>query len=115
MTAAFISDSVSRERAAHNGTVRKGLLDFELVVLNYSVGEELFAHLFNILLGFGFIAVGQVDFDVLTLANCIDAGKTQRVESVFYRFALGVKDPGFERYMNLSFHLICPLVKMGCY
>src|SRR5688572_7031324 len=78
--------------------------DFDRVVLDHRVGEELFAHLPEALLGRAGIAVAELDVEHLALPYGADAGKAQRPERSLDGLALWVEDAGLESNGDASLH-----------
>src|SRR5262249_16194967 len=78
--------------------------DFDSVILDDRVGEELLAHLLDAGAGGGRIGLGELQFDELALADLADIGKAEPLQRVADCLALRVEDPGLETDMDARFH-----------
>ena len=73
-------------RALYQVSVR----DFDGIVFNDGVGQQLFAHVLNLGFGLGGVAFVQINLDLFTLANLVDAIEPERAKGVLNGLALRV-------------------------
>ena len=83
------------------GTNLIGRHDFDRVVLDDRVGEQLLAHRLDLLAAARRIGFGQLELDQLALAHLADPDKTECCQRIADRLALGsIRGPPAWRNQN---------------
>src|SRR5262249_29138443 len=73
-------------------------------VLDYRIGEKLFAYPLYLLARPDRVGFGQIDLDVFALPHVVDAAKAQVRQRVLDRLALRVEDTGLKRDPDTRLH-----------
>lgn len=78
--------------------------NFDRIVLNHRIGEQLLTHFFDITPGFFWVGTLQVDFNVFPLTDIIDPCKAQGAQGMLYGFSLGIENAVFKCYVDFCLH-----------
>src|SRR5262245_23348401 len=82
--------------------------EFVPIFLYDRVRKELLTHLFHFGLGLSLVLLIYLQFHVLPDSHIARVLEPQRIERMLNRLALWIKNPLFERDMNLGFHCSPP-------
>src|SRR5579862_2876245 len=80
------------------------LPDLDRVILDYRVGEQLPAHLFDLCARQHGVRLGEIELDELALPNLADPGEAQALQRIADRLALRIEHPGFEADVDSRLH-----------
>ena len=90
-----------------HGSARSLLLNFDAVVLDHCVGQQLAAHFVALRLGFVRVRFFEIEFDVTANSDAIDAGKSETFQRMANGFALRVENAVFQGNVPLPSLLHC--------
>src|SRR5450631_3844601 len=79
--------------------------DFNSIVLDDGVGEQLVGRLLQVRLGLGLVGTGKLDVEHFALADAGDALDAKRLQRSLDRLALRVEDAGFQRNGHTRLHV----------
>jgi hypothetical protein len=89
---------------------RRSVVNFDRIVFDHGVGEELLAHLGDLVSCGLDIPVGEFKFDELALTDIVDAIEAEAFKRMVDRLALGVEDAVLESYVDACFQRTCPKI-----
>mgnify|MGYP001810886360 CR=1 FL=1 len=78
--------------------------DFDAVAFDHGVGEQLFAHLFDLRFGGGAVGAFKLDLDALDDARILHAAKAQILQRAGNGLALHVQNAGLQADSYDRFH-----------
>src|SRR5262245_59867862 len=78
--------------------------DFDAVILDHGIGEELLGGTFKRRLGTGAVAALDLDIEDLALAHAGDPADPKRAQRAFNGFALRIENAGLERDGDAGLH-----------
>src|SRR5580700_338790 len=78
--------------------------DFDRVILDHRIGQQLPAHILHSGARRGRVGLGQFELDQLALANLADSVEAEPLQGIADRLALGVEHPRLQADMDARLH-----------